>query len=135
MLWIGDRTRQPEGAHVAYCRGVLNPIGLKCGPSLEASDLKHLMALLNPDNEPGRLTLITRFSAGKVGEHLPRLVRAVREEGAEVVWSCDPMHGNTVKSSSGYKTRPSRRGAARVCRSSSPSTAPRARCPAASTSR
>ena len=106
MLWIGDRTRQPDGAHVAFCRGVQNPIGLKCGPSLEASDLKHLMALLNPGNEPGRLTLIARFGAGKVGEHLPRLVRAVREEGAEVVWSCDPMHGNTIKSASGYKTRP-----------------------------
>ena len=106
MLWIGDRTRQPDGAHVAFCRGVQNPIGLKCGPTLSAEDLKHLMALLNRDNEPGRLTLITRFGAGAVGEHLPRLVRAVREEGAEVLWSCDPMHGNTIKSSSGYKTRP-----------------------------
>ncbi len=106
MLWIGDRTRQPDGAHVAFCRGVLNPIGLKCGPTLEASDLKRLMAALNPLNEPGRLTLIARFGAGTVGEHLPRLQRAVREEGAQVVWSCDPMHGNTVKSSSGYKTRP-----------------------------
>ena len=106
MLWIGDRTRQPDGAHVAFCRGVQNPIGLKCGPTLEASDLKRLMATLNPANEPGRLTLIARFGAGTVGEHLPRLARAVREEGAEVLWSCDPMHGNTIKSSSGYKTRP-----------------------------
>ena len=106
MLWIGDRTRQPGGAHVAFCRGVQNPIGLKCGPSLTAEDLKHLMALLNPANEPGRLTLIARFGAGKVSENLPRLVRAVREEGAEVVWCCDPMHGNTIKSASGYKTRP-----------------------------
>ena len=106
MIWIGDRTRQPDGAHVAFCRGVQNPIGLKCGPSLGASDLKRLMAALNPENEPGRLTLIARFGAGSVGEHLPRLVRAVREEGAEVVWSCDPMHGNTIKSASGYKTRP-----------------------------
>ena len=106
MLWIGDRTRQPDGAHVAFCRGVQNPIGLKCGPTLSADDLKRLMAALNPSNEPGRLTLIARFGAGTVGEHLPRLVRAVREEGAEVLWSCDPMHGNTIKSSSGYKTRP-----------------------------
>lgn len=106
MLWIGDRTRQPDGAHVAYCRGVQNPIGLKCGPTLTASDLKRLMAALNPANEPGRLTLIARFGAGSVGEHLPRLLRATREEGAQVLWCCDPMHGNTIKSSSGYKTRP-----------------------------
>ena len=106
MLWIGDRTRQPDGAHVEFCRGVQNPIGLKCGPSMTADDLKRLMARLNPDNEPGRLTLITRFGAGSVGEHLPRLIRTVREEGANVVWSCDPMHGNTIKSSSGFKTRP-----------------------------
>ena len=106
MLWIGDRTRQPDGAHVEFCRGVQNPIGLKCGPSMTADDLKRLMARLNPDNEPGRLTLITRFGAGSVGEHLPRLIRAVREEGANAVWSCDPMHGNTIKSSSGFKTRP-----------------------------
>ncbi len=106
MIWIGDRTRQPDGAHVEFCRGVLNPIGLKCGPSTTVDDLKVLMAKLNPTNEPGRLTLIARFGAGKVGEHLPRLVRAVREEGANVLWSCDPMHGNTIKSSTGYKTRP-----------------------------
>jgi 3-deoxy-7-phosphoheptulonate synthase len=106
MLWIGDRTRQPDGAHVEFCRGVQNPIGLKCGPSLSAEDLKVLMARLNPENEPGRLTLIARFGAGDVDKHLPRLIRAVREEGAEVLWVCDPMHGNTVKSPSGYKTRP-----------------------------
>jgi len=106
MLWIGDRTRQPDGAHVEFCRGVQNPIGLKCGPSMTSDDLKRLMGRLNPDNEPGRLTLITRFGAGSVGEHLPRLIRTVREEGANVVWSCDPMHGNTIKSSSGFKTRP-----------------------------
>ena len=106
MIWIGDRTRQPDGAHVAFAKGVLNPIGLKCGPSMTAGHLKALMRELNPRNEPGRLTLIARFGAGSVGDHLPRLVRAVREEGAEVVWSCDPMHGNTVKSSTGYKTRP-----------------------------
>lgn len=106
MLWIGDRTRQPDGAHVEFCRGVQNPIGLKCGPTTTADDLKVLMAKLNPANEAGRLTLIARFGAGKVGENLPRLVRAVREEGAAVVWSCDPMHGNTIKAASGYKTRP-----------------------------
>jgi len=106
MIWIGDRTRQPDGAHVEFCRGVQNPIGLKCGPTTTAEDLKVLMSRLNPANEPGRLTLIARFGAGKVADNLPRLIRAVREEGAEVVWSCDPMHGNTIKSSTGYKTRP-----------------------------
>jgi len=106
MIWIGDRTRQPDGAHVTFARGVQNPVGLKCGPSITTDDLKRLIALLNPENEPGRLTLIARFGAGKVGEHLPRLVRAIEEEGAQVVWSCDPMHGNTIKSASGYKTRP-----------------------------
>ena len=106
MIWIGDRTRQPDGAHVEFCRGVQNPIGLKCGPSTTAEDLKVLMAKLNPDNEAGRLTLIARFGAGSVGDHLPRLVKAVQQEGANVVWSCDPMHGNTIKSASGYKTRP-----------------------------
>jgi len=106
MLWIGDRTRQPDGAHVEFCRGVQNPIGLKCGPTMTTGHLKSLMSTLNPQNEPGRLTLIARFGAGAVGEHLPRLIRAVQEEGANVVWSCDPMHGNTIKSSTGYKTRP-----------------------------
>ncbi len=106
MIWIGDRTRQPDGAHVEFCRGVLNPIGLKCGPSTTAEDLRVLMAKLNPENEPGRLTLIARFGAGKVGDHLPRLIKTVQEEGANVVWSCDPMHGNTIKAASGYKTRP-----------------------------
>jgi 3-deoxy-7-phosphoheptulonate synthase len=106
MVWIGDRTRQPDGAHVEFARGVLNPIGLKCGPSTTAEDLKVLMAKLNPQNEAGRLTLIARFGAGKVAEHLPRLIKAVQEEGANVVWVCDPMHGNTIKSSTGFKTRP-----------------------------
>ncbi|MEY8827643.1 class II 3-deoxy-7-phosphoheptulonate synthase [Sedimentitalea sp. XS_ASV28] len=106
LIWIGDRTRQPDGAHVEFARGVLNPIGLKCGPSMTSEDLKVLMATLNPKNEQGRLTLISRFGAGKVAENLPRLIQTVREEGAEVVWVCDPMHGNTIKSSSGYKTRP-----------------------------
>ena len=106
MLWIGDRTRQPDGAHVEFCRGVQNPIGLKCGPSISTDDLKVLIDRLNPENEAGRLTLIARFGAGKVGDHLPRLIRAVQEMGAKVVWSCDPMHGNTIKAASGYKTRP-----------------------------
>jgi 3-deoxy-7-phosphoheptulonate synthase len=106
MIWIGDRTRQPDGAHVEFARGVQNPIGLKCGPSMTEEDLKSLLARLNPENEPGRLTLIARFGAGNVGSHLPRLINAVRQEGAEVVWSSDPMHGNTIKSSTGYKTRP-----------------------------
>ena len=106
MLWIGDRTRQPDGAHVDFLRGVQNPIGLKCGPTISADDLKVLISKLNPQNIPGRLTLIARFGAGSVGDHLPRLIKAVQEEGANVVWSCDPMHGNTIKSESGYKTRP-----------------------------
>ncbi|MFT6223689.1 MAG: 3-deoxy-7-phosphoheptulonate synthase [Paracoccaceae bacterium] len=106
MLWIGDRTRQPDGAHVEFCKGVQNPIGLKCGPTTTAEDLKVLMNALNPANEAGRLTLIARFGAGKVNEHLPRLIETVRAEGADVVWVCDAMHGNTIKSGTGYKTRP-----------------------------
>ncbi|HDZ82371.1 MAG TPA: 3-deoxy-7-phosphoheptulonate synthase class II [Roseobacter sp.] len=106
MIWIGDRTRQPDGAHVEFARGVQNPIGLKCGPTMTSDDLKQLMKTLNPQNEEGRLTLIARFGAGNVGEHLPRLIKTVQEEGASVVWTCDAMHGNTIKSSSGYKTRP-----------------------------
>jgi len=106
MIWIGDRTRQPDGAHVEFARGVQNPIGLKCGPTMTSDDLKLLMHKLNPENEEGRLTLIARFGAGNVGEHLPRLIKTVQEEGANVVWTCDAMHGNTIKSSSGYKTRP-----------------------------
>jgi len=106
MIWIGDRTRQPDGAHVEFARGVQNPIGLKCGPTISTDDLKRLIEILNPENQPGRLTLINRFGAGKVGDHLPKLIRAVEEEGAKVVWSCDPMHGNTIKSASGFKTRP-----------------------------
>ncbi len=106
FLWIGDRTRQPDGAHVEFLQGVQNPIGMKCGPSMTSEDLKVLLHKLNPENEAGRLTLITRFGAGNVGDHLPRLIKTVQEEGAKVVWTCDPMHGNTIKSASGYKTRP-----------------------------
>ena len=89
-----------------FCKGVQNPIGLKCGPSISKDDLLKLIEALNPENEPGRLTLIARFGAGLVGEHLPDLINAVEKEGFKVVWSCDPMHGNTIKSSTGYKTRP-----------------------------
>jgi len=106
LIWIGDRTRKLDGAHVEFCKGVQNPIGLKCGPSISKDDLLKLIEALNPENEPGRLTLIARFGAGLVGEHLPNLINAVEKEGFKVVWSCDPMHGNTIKSSTGYKTRP-----------------------------
>ena len=106
LLWIGDRTRRLDGAHVEFCRGIRNPIGLKCGPSMSNDDLARLAEVLNPENQPGRLTLICRFGADKVAENLPRLIRTVKREGISVVWSCDPMHGNTVKTASGYKTRP-----------------------------
>ncbi len=106
FLWIGDRTRQPDGAHIEFMRGIKNPVGLKCGPSLEPDELLRVIDQLNPENEAGRLTLICRFGADKVGEHLPKLIRRVEGEGRKVVWSCDPMHGNTIKSNNGYKTRP-----------------------------
>lgn len=101
MLWIGDRTRQLDGAHVEFLRGVKNPIGLKCGPTTDPDELIRLIDLLNPTNEPGRLTLIVRMGADKVAEKFPPLLRKVQREGRVVVWSSDPMHGNTVKSSSG----------------------------------
>ncbi len=106
MLWVGDRTRQLGGAHVEYCRGVRNPIGLKCGPSLLPDELLRLIDALDPAQEPGRLTLICRFGADRVESALPPLIRAVKREGRNVLWSCDPMHGNTVKSAAGFKTRP-----------------------------
>ncbi len=106
FLWIGDRTRQLDGAHVEFLRGVENPIGMKCGPSLDPDDLLRLIEVLNPENDPGRLTLISRMSAEEVEAKLPPLVRAVQGAGFNVVWSCDPMHGNTIKSSTGFKTRP-----------------------------
>ena len=105
MIWIGDRTRQPDGAHVEYMRGIANPIGLKCGPSLDPDELVRLIETLNPDNVSGRLTLIARMGADKVRAGLPPLLKAVKAGGAKVVWCCDPMHGNTIKASSGYKTR------------------------------
>ena len=106
MIWIGDRTRQPDHAHVEFCRGVKNPLGFKCGPTLEPDTMLRLLDILNPKNEPGRITLINRFGADKVGDHLPRFIRMVEREGRSVVWSCDPMHGNTIKASTGFKTRP-----------------------------
>ncbi|MEZ5849093.1 MAG: 3-deoxy-7-phosphoheptulonate synthase class II [Hyphomicrobiaceae bacterium] len=109
MVWIGDRTRQPDHAHVEFCRGIENPIGLKCGPSLEPDGLLQLIDILNPKNEAGRLTLICRFGSDKIAKHLPKLIRAVEGGGRKVVWSCDPMHGNTVTASTGHKTRPYQR--------------------------
>jgi 3-deoxy-7-phosphoheptulonate synthase len=106
MLWIGDRTRDPDHAHVAFLKGVGNPLGVKVGPSSDADGVMRLIDALNPENRPGRLTLISRMGSDKVQELLPPLLRRVKAEGRSVVWSCDPMHANTVKSSSGYKTRP-----------------------------
>jgi 3-deoxy-7-phosphoheptulonate synthase len=106
MLWIGDRTRQPDAAHVEYFAGINNPVGIKCGPSLSSDDLLRLLDRLNPTDEAGRITLIGRFGADKVQEHLPRLIETVQRAGRTVVWCSDPMHGNTIKASSGYKTRP-----------------------------
>ena len=106
MVWIGDRTRFDGSAHVEFARGIGNPLGLKCGPSLEPDVLLGLLDTLNPAREPGRITLISRFGHDKVEAGLPRLVRAVAREGHPVVWSCDPMHGNVVKAESGFKTRP-----------------------------
>jgi len=105
FVWIGDRTRQPDGAHVEFCRGIKNPIGLKCGPTLKPEELVNLCNILNPDNEPGRLTLISRFGADNVEKYLPKLIKAIKKEGLKVIWSCDPMHGNTIKAATGFKTR------------------------------
>lgn len=106
MLWIGDRTRQIDGAHVEYLSGVKNPIGVKAGPSMDPEDLIRLCEKLNPQNEAGRLNIIVRMGANKVAEGMPKLIRAVEKEGMKVLWSCDPMHGNTIKSSTNFKTRP-----------------------------
>ncbi|MDC7683458.1 3-deoxy-7-phosphoheptulonate synthase class II [Asticcacaulis sp. BYS171W] len=106
MLWIGERTRQLDGAHVHFMQGIKNPIGVKCGPTLEPDDLKRLIDALNPEGIAGRLTLIGRFGSDKVGERLPKLMKATREHGVPVVWSIDPMHGNVIKAANGYKTRP-----------------------------
>jgi 3-deoxy-7-phosphoheptulonate synthase len=106
MLWIGDRTRQLDGAHVEYLSGVKNPIGVKAGPTMDPEDLIRLCQKLNPENEAGRLNVIVRMGADKVGDGMPKLIRAVEKEGMKVLWSCDPMHGNTIKSSTNFKTRP-----------------------------
>ncbi|MAG98732.1 MAG: 3-deoxy-7-phosphoheptulonate synthase class II [Alphaproteobacteria bacterium] len=106
LLWIGDRTRQLDGAHVEFMRGLSNPLALKAGPSLEADELLRLVDILNPDNRPGRLTVISRQGADGVEQGLVPLLRAIQREGRSVVWACDPMHGNTIKSATGYKTRP-----------------------------
>ena len=106
LLWAGDRTRQLENAHLEFLRGIANPVASKVGPTTDPDDLIKLIDVLNPENEPGRLTLISRMGANKVGEYLPQLIRRVKQEGRIVVWCCDPMHGNTVKSGNGYKTRP-----------------------------
>lgn len=105
MLWIGDRTRQLDGAHVEFLRGVKNPIAFKCGPSLDADEMLKLIDVLNPENEPGRITLIARMGHDKVEKHLPALIRAVKKSGHVVGWACDPMHGNTRTSTTGFKTR------------------------------
>ncbi|MGB2064290.1 MAG: 3-deoxy-7-phosphoheptulonate synthase, partial [Marinomonas gallaica] len=105
MLWIGDRTRQIDGAHVEFLRGVNNPIGVKAGPSMDPEDLLRLCDTLNPNNEEGRLNVIVRMGADKVADGMPNLIRAIEREGKKVVWSSDPMHGNTIKASTGYKTR------------------------------
>jgi 3-deoxy-7-phosphoheptulonate synthase len=114
FLWIGDRTRFEGSAHVEYLRGIGNPIGLKCGPSLDPDLLLRLLDTLDPGRVPGRITLITRYGHDKIEKGLPPLVRAVKREGRPVVWSCDPMHGNVVKANNGYKTRPFERILAEV---------------------
>ena len=106
FVWCGDRTRDPDEAHVEFLRGIANPLGMKAGPTLEVDDFLRLIDALNPENEAGRLTVICRFGAGQVHDKLPRLIRAAEREGAKLVWACDPMHGNTIKSDSGFKTRP-----------------------------
>jgi 3-deoxy-7-phosphoheptulonate synthase len=105
MLWIGDRTRQLDGAHVEFARGLINPIGLKCGPSMKVEDLLRLIDRLNPENESGRLTLITRFGSQNIANQLPKFIRRIKGEGRRVVWCCDPMHGNTYSTAQGKKTR------------------------------
>ncbi len=105
MLWIGERTRQVDGAHVEFLRGVLNPIGVKIGPTYDLDDVKRLVEVLNPDNEAGRITIITRLGMKKIEKVLPPLLRGMKQEGFNIVWSCDPMHANTYTAESGHKTR------------------------------
>ena len=105
FLWIGDRTRFIDSAHVEFCRGIENPIGIKCGPLTDTDELNAILDLINPMNEDGKITLITRFGEDNVDNYLPNLIRSITREGKSVIWSCDPMHGNTIKSKSGKKTR------------------------------
>jgi 3-deoxy-7-phosphoheptulonate synthase len=105
FLWIGDRTRQIDGAHVEYFRGIRNPIGIKVGPTMGSEELVRLLNIVNPDKESGRVTLITRYGAGKIDNHLAGHIKVVQVSGHPVIWICDPMHGNTLTSASGLKTR------------------------------
>ncbi|NDY70649.1 3-deoxy-7-phosphoheptulonate synthase class II [Desulfobacter hydrogenophilus] len=105
MLWIGERTRQVDGAHVQFLKGVLNPIGVKIGPDHDIDNIKQLIEILNPENKPGRLTLITRMGCANIEKKLPALLREIKREGSHIVWNCDPMHANTFTSESGHKTR------------------------------
>jgi len=106
FVWIGDRTRQLNGGHVEFCKGIENPIGIKCGPTSRPDEIVKICNVINPKNEKGKVTLISRFGHDNVGKFLPKLIRAIKKEGLHVIWSCDPMHGNTIKSTTGYKTRP-----------------------------
>ncbi len=106
LVWIGDRTRQLNGGHVEFCRGVENPIGIKCGPTSKPDEIVKICNVINPKNIKGKITLISRFGHENVGKFLPKLIRTIQKEGMNVIWSCDPMHGNTIKSVSGFKTRP-----------------------------
>ncbi|MGH6944011.1 MAG: 3-deoxy-7-phosphoheptulonate synthase, partial [Geminicoccaceae bacterium] len=114
LVWVGERTRDPKGAHVEFCGGIANPLGVKAGPRMTADELLELCDALNPANEPGRLTVICRMGHDQVERRLPSLIRALTREGRQVVWACDPMHGNTITSASGYKTRPFERILAEV---------------------
>ena len=106
FVWIGDRTRQLDGGHVEFCRGIENPIGIKCGPTSKPDEVAKIINVINPKNKKGKITLISRFGYNKVDKFLPKLIRGIKKEGLNVVWSCDPMHGNTIKSATGFKTRP-----------------------------
>jgi len=105
LLWVGDRTRQHDHGHIEFLSGIQNPIGIKCGPSLDPDDLVRLIEKINPENDTGKVVLICRMGSEKVSEHLPKLVKKIQSEGKNVIWCCDPMHGNTIKASNGYKTR------------------------------
>ena len=106
FVWIGDRTRQIDGGHVEFCRGIENPIGIKCGPTSKADEIAKICEKINPKNEKGKITLISRYGHDKVGKFLPKFIRGIKKEGLNVIWSCDPMHGNTLVSTTGFKTRP-----------------------------